>query len=104
MEELAAHIAIAKTVERKFTLIDDFQQSGIWWAPGIESTVAPSVSHHWFAGLFDTAKQRDRSAGGSQRMKIALIGSVGDVTSTRKISQTPAQRAPAFFFLGTTLR
>src|SRR2546427_8784783 len=52
-------------------------------APGIESTVAPSVSHHWFAGLFDTAKQRDRSAGGSQRMKIALIGSVGDFSASR---------------------
>lgn len=63
-----------EAIEGKFTLVDDFQHSGILWAPRIDGAVTSAIAHHGFASLFDAAKQRDGAAGCRQRMKVAFVG------------------------------
>src|SRR6266700_7771056 len=75
LEKCTADVAVAKAVERKFSTVDNLQQFCVLRTPGIQGAVTATVSHHRFAGLFSTAKQRDSTADGSQGLEIALVGS-----------------------------
>src|SRR5512135_3357710 len=93
-EEILADIAVSEAADQVGALLDRLQHSGILFAEGIETAITATILEHGTAHCRAQFLKRDWRLDGSQGLKIALIGRLGQFATPVEVGNPFAQWLP----------
>src|SRR6185312_8615012 len=74
-----ANVSVAKPVEDKLPLVDQFQQTAIFPCPGVKRAIVTTGLGQGSAAFLNPLEKWNRSASRTQGFQVALVGSPGDI-------------------------